>query len=76
MTSYYTTLERIRYIVKLLDTESQISKCPGSPSLWKSIQYHKLCINHQNKLQILISEATYLLKLISEYDKKNYEYLC
>jgi hypothetical protein len=73
MNSYQTTLERIRYIVKILDTESQYSKYIGSPSLWNSIQYYKLCINPQNKLQILISEATYLLKLISEYEN---EHLC
>jgi hypothetical protein len=70
MGDYQKNLKRVNRIVSLLDIESPNSKYPGSPSLLNSIQYHKLHINPQNKLQILISEAAYLLKLIIEYEKK------
>lgn len=75
MSDYQKNLQRVQHIVSLLDIESPNSKYPGYQSLWQSIQYHKLYINPQNKLQILISEAAYLLKLIIEYENKNYKNL-
>ena len=74
MSDYQTNFQRVCHIVKLLDNEISnsiypINKYPDSNLLWNYIQYHKLYINSQNKLQILIGEATYLLKLIFEYER-------
>ena len=80
MSDYKTNLKRVCHIIKLLDNESSNSIYPiteysnlDSNMLWNHIQYHKIYINSQNKLQILIGEAIYLLKLIFEYENINSE---
>lgn len=72
MDKYRNNYNRVRYIVDFLDKEHSYSKLPGSPTLMKCLKNHKYYIRFDNPLQILVAEGLYKLKLIFEYENKNY----
>ena len=69
MDNYESYYNRVKYIVNYLDNELPYSKLDNSPLFWTSLQYHKKNIPPDNKLQILVSEGIFLLKLIWDHEK-------